>query len=341
MNALFSSLAEERYLPSPYEPEALLPRVEEEMQRVICGERPGLTDEMALRQVKSGGKRVRARLALVACAAFGVAPEDAIRWAAAVELLHNATLVHDDIQDGDEFRRGQATTWARFGVAQAINAGDYLLMLPFVALRDLEPALRGQLSSFIADYATRTVRGQVEELGLKDLGRFDMSGYLTACEGKTGALLALPVVGAAVLGGTDLHHAERLAAPFIQLGVLFQLQDDVVDLFGDKGRGSLGGDVYEGKVSALLVKLLELDPQNAPLVLAIMRKERGKTTEAEVLRVRKLYEESGSLQGVISEIVRIREQVLESTILRQEPHLFGVAQKLVQMAQRPIAHLLG
>ena len=84
-----------------------------------------------------------------------------VPWAAAVELLHNATLIHDDIQDGDQVRRGQPTTWVRHGQAQAINAGDLLLMLP-LALSQLQTSdsVRWQLSWRLADQAASIVRGQ-------------------------------------------------------------------------------------------------------------------------------------------------------------------------------------
>ena len=94
-------------------------------------------------------------------------------WAAACELVHNATLIHDDIQDGDRVRRDQPTTWVRHGVGQAINAGDLLLMLPFTLLSEIDafPVAKWRLSEALARAAEQTVRGQSSEMDLASNGR--------------------------------------------------------------------------------------------------------------------------------------------------------------------------
>ena len=121
---------------------------------------------MVREHLGAGGKRLRARLAIAACQALGGRAEDAIDWAAAVELLHNASLVHDDIQDGDRTRRGKPALWARYGPAQAINTGDVLLMLPFRALRTYPAEVQAALVQILAEYGESTARGQIRELAL-------------------------------------------------------------------------------------------------------------------------------------------------------------------------------
>lgn len=318
----------------------LLPQVESFMSRLVLNQRLDLAATMAHEQISNGGKRVRARLALAACSAFGVPEESAIAWAGAIEILHNATLIHDDIQDGDTVRRDRPTIWARYGVAQAINAGDYLLMLPFLAVSELPAEVRGTMSALIAETATRIVRGQANELDQKPDGSSPLSAYISASEGKTGALLALPVVGAAILGGRRPQDAKRLAAPFVQLGVLFQLQDDLTDMFGDKGRGTIGGDIYEGKNSALLGTLAECAPEAAQEAARIIQKSRETTTETDVLRVRELYESHRVVERVLSRILHIQDRVLHSTILIQHSELHLLAQVLCKMALAPLSHLL-
>src|SRR6185295_17019159 len=110
----------------------------EKLMRLVADSPDGpLAQTMVREHLASGGKRLRARLALTALTALGGERAHGIAWAAACELLHNATLVHDDVQDGDELRRGQPTVWARHGVAQAINAGDLLFALPYLAVDHL------------------------------------------------------------------------------------------------------------------------------------------------------------------------------------------------------------
>lgn len=320
--------------------EAIMPEVEAHMDRLALSGHVDLTGSMAKGQLSTKGKRVRARLSLHACSSFRVPVEHAIMWASAIELLHNATLIHDDIQDGDTVRRGQPTIWAKHGVAQAINAGDFMLMLPYLALRDMPAIKQGALAMLIAEYATKTVRGQVNELSLKDGGRYSTREFLAACAGKTGALLSLPVVGAAVLGGHPLDRAALFGEPFEKLGILFQLQDDVVDLFGDKGRGVLGCDIYEGKVSALLIELLELAPEYRKAALKIINRPREETTAEDVLFLKDLYERTGALRAVLDRISELESRVLSCALIRSEPALFDVATRLVHLALAPIAHLL-
>jgi hypothetical protein len=108
--------------------------VEDAMSRLAVGTRLERSGHMVQEHLATGGKRLRSRLALSAIEAMGGTREHGVGWAAACELVHNATLIHDDLQDGDRVRRGNPTTWVRHGAAQAINAGDLLLMLPFLAI---------------------------------------------------------------------------------------------------------------------------------------------------------------------------------------------------------------
>lgn len=315
-----------------------LKEVERTMTRFARGHRVDRAGSMVVQQIASGGKRIRARLALEACESFGIERSSAIKWAAAIELLHNATLIHDDIQDGDTTRRGLPTVWAVHGVPQAINAGDLMLMLPFLALAEIEHDDSAELMALVAEAATKIVRGQVEELGLNEAGHLDVESYVSACRGKTGALMALPVVGAALLSGRSRTEAEALGEYFIELGVLFQIQDDVIDLFGDKGRGKVGCDIYEGKVSALLVAHLEASPETGPLVLGILDKSRDETTPEDVQKVKDLYVLSGALDRVMDMICEIRDRVFSSTLLRKEASIRSLAITLVEMALAPLAN---
>lgn len=342
MNAVLKPLeiSYGKSLEPTWDPELALDAVNQLMRRAAVGPRRDVTSCMAQHQIGTLGKQVRARLALQACACFGVRESSAIVWAAAVELLHNATLVHDDVQDGDLLRRGEPTVWARFGVAQAINVGDYLLMLPFSLLKELPREARAVLSPLVAEYAMDIVRGQVEDVAHDASDRVDFERYVRICEAKTGALLALPVVGAAVLGGLSEAESARFAAPFTCLGVMFQFQDDVVDLFGDKGRNSSGSDIYEGKVNALFVSLLTRRPDLSLAVRRVLCKPREEKTRADVDWLREQYLECGALTDVLAKIGSIQLQILGCPSLESEPKLRWLAQELTSLVIAPIRHLL-
>jgi geranylgeranyl diphosphate synthase, type I len=316
--------------------DAELEAVDALMRRLIAGDVVDRLSAMTLEQVVAKGRRVRARLALAASKAFGASTRESVAWAASVELLHNATLVHDDIQDGDRVRRGRPTVWAEHGVGQAINVGDFLLMLPYVALSEIRPDRRGDLALLLGETCTRIVRGQVQELSLLEAGRLDSASYLAAARGKTGALFELPVAGAALLGGRPLAEVAGYAALFGKVGLIFQLQDDVVDLFGDKGRGEVGSDIREGKVSALIVELARCHQELRGKLISILRKSRDETTVGDIEWVAHCCRETGALRNVLNTIDRIATEIAGDPLRGQRPDIGELAQSLTRLSLAPL-----
>ncbi|MEN0063671.1 MAG: polyprenyl synthetase family protein [Myxococcota bacterium] len=306
-----------------------LTEVEAAMVQLANGSDPHWTGRMARQHLASGGKRVRARLALAAGEAVGVSRGRMVPWAAAVELLHNATLAHDDIQDGDWLRRGEPTLWVRYGLGQAINIGDLMLMLPTLAVErlDTDPGTRWALARAIADRSAETVRGQSLEMSLMDRGGLDWDSYLTAVRGKTGQLLALPVEGAMLMAGHDPQTAAKVAEAFIDLGVLFQLQDDVEDLYPDDKERVRGTDLREGKITALVVSHLQMFPES-PWLLDLLRSPAAHIDEEAINRAIETLLSSGSVKKVIDMIENLGQQLVDSPVLSEFPRLHGVAIEL-------------
>jgi geranylgeranyl pyrophosphate synthase len=281
--------------------------------------------------LEAGGQRMRARLALAAIEALGGDRIEGAPWAAACELLHNATLVHDDLQDGDEVRRGRPALWATHGVAHAINVGDLLLMLPIGAVARLrtDDAVRWRLSRAIVERAEETVRGQALELDLCTDQIVDRQEWATTARGKSGALLALPVEGAALLCGLSASTAKSLAQPFATLGVLYQAWDDAADLFGATGREP-GADLREGKPSLPVIEHLRLFPRDTTALLTVLATPRDQTPEAEVSRWLDTFRTGGALDAVRARIAEFEHAVLSDRTLRAVPDLFAIADDLVR-----------
>ena len=317
-----------------------LDEVVEAMSQLAMGTRLERSGHMVQEHLSTGGKRLRARLALAAGEALGGRRAQSVPWAAACELLHNATLVHDDIQDEDRIRRDQPTVWVRHGVGQAINCGDLLLMLPFRALETLDATgqQRWLLSAAMARRAEATVRGQSLEMDL--IHSPTLANYLRATSGKTGALLALPVEGAAILAGLEAGNAAALAAPFLNIGLLFQLQDDVLDLYGDKGRGERGCDLKEGKVSILVVEHLQRHPEDRDWLLQLLAAPRERTSPADIEACSNRFAASGTLDAVLGRILDLVQSCEEDPLLRAVPDLHGIAKDLIALCLQPISHLL-
>lgn len=314
----------------------------ETLMRDLCltGDNPNL-GALAWEHIGTGGKRLRARLALFATRAFGVPAARGVGWAAACELLHNASLIHDDIQDGDRFRRGQPALWARYGTAQAINAGDLCIALGYAAIGavPVDDASRWQLTHVMTSASRRIVSGQADELGLLDGTLPTWRDYAACVAGKTSALFALPVEGAALIAGRALADAAALADACRPLGLLFQIQDDILDLYGDNGRDWPGSDLAQsGKASAFVVEHLRLHPHDAPWLLRILTAPRAETSDSDVAEVIRRFAADGALAAVWQRIDDLREALDSSTVLVRERPLAALVQKFAERALGPVTH---
>jgi geranylgeranyl diphosphate synthase type I len=185
----------------------------------------------------SQGKRLRPALALHCCAAAGGDPHTAAPVAAAIELLHNFTLVHDDIQDRSDQRRHRPTIWSIWGEGQAINAGDALFAAAHLALYRLAelgvaPATVVRLSDAFARTTIEIVQGQVLDLGFEGLSGVTPDAYLRMIELKTAAIVRYAAWAGAVLAGADDARADRFAEFGRALGLGFQVRDDLLGIWG-------------------------------------------------------------------------------------------------------------
>jgi|GEM_PF-568118 len=268
----------------------------------------GLIDAHAWEPLKSmchehmgtGGKRSRIRLCLEVATALEVSLESCVPLAAAVELLHNATLVHDDLQDQDTVRRGKPTLWARHGAEQAITAGDLLLMLPALAIEDDACQAQVALSLVHAVHRRGVTAASGQALEWASLSTApDWATYTRICRGKTGALFALPVEGVLLLADWPRRRAREVGDWAASVGTLFQIHDDLIDLWGDKGRGQWGNDLREGKPSALTAAHLELHPQDKGALTTLLSAPRDQTTDEDVTFWRDRLAKAGALQLVV------------------------------------------
>jgi geranylgeranyl diphosphate synthase type I len=308
---------------------AALARVEDLMRELAGGGPDDPAGAVAAEHLEAGGGRLRARLALAATVALGGDAEEAVGWAAACELLHNATLVHDDLLDGDRTRRGRPAAWARHGAAQALVAGDLLLMLPWLALHWTEtgPLRRWEAARALAWCASDVARCQAAELALRGSADVSWDAWRRIAAGKTGTLFRLPVLGAAVLCGRPAGEAERLSAPFEALGVWFQLRDDLLDLEGTRGNPP-GEDLREGKPTALTVEHLALHPGDGAWIARLLRLPRGATPADEVRRAVAAFR--GGARAAACERMEVeRRAVLDAPALRAEAGLLRLAEETI------------
>jgi geranylgeranyl diphosphate synthase type I len=216
----------------------------------------GWTDAEGRPQGQGSGKFVRGCLALWAAEQCGGVADDAVPAATAVEWVHNFTLVHDDIQDGDVERRHRPTVWAVWGSAQAINAGDGMHAVAYRALlsgRD-RPAARLRATAAVNDAILAVIEGQCLDLALEGQVDTTVATYLQLARGKTGALIGAALESGALMGGADARRAALLRRAGIEIGVAFQVRDDWLGTWGDSevtGKGL--GDLARRKITYPIV----------------------------------------------------------------------------------------
>jgi len=247
----------------------------------------------------TGGKRIRPAICLITCEAFGGDIRRARHFAAAVEILHNMLLVHDDIEDEDTMRRDVPTVWVRYGVPNAVNVGDYLLARAYdlVLAGDVGPEAKLELVRAFTLTFTRTVEGQALDINSRADDHFTVDQYLRIVELKTGYYLALGMVGGAIIAGADERAVSALWELGRTMGPAFQIRDDVIDLTAGKGRGgAIGSDIREGKPSVLYAHALAAaGPQDAKRLVRIMAGPRDGTSDEDVRWAIDLYYACGAI----------------------------------------------
>ncbi len=193
----------------------------------------GWRDEDGNPTRRTGGKVIRPTLTLLMAQAVGGEPRTALPGAVAVELVHDFSLLHDDVMDGDRMRRHHPTVWAAFGIGPAILAGDALVTLAFATLA-ASAAERAQEATSILNAAVQAlIDGQLADLSFEDRGEVTLDECYAMVKGKTGALLGCACALGALLGdgdGEQVKHARRFGE---QLGLAFQLVDDILGIWGD------------------------------------------------------------------------------------------------------------
>jgi len=238
-----------------------LSEVEAEMERDLSKEDPRVYG-LLLPFIRRGGKRIRPALALLSCKAAGGRYEDMISPAAIIELFHNFTLIHDDIEDDSRFRRGEPALHVSHGIPIALNSGDalYTLLWKKLVSLDIRPSRLHKLQILCASAFKRVVEGQGIELSWIRENRFDVGEkeYLEMIGGKTSALMGLSCEAGALMAGGNAASRKALSKYGELMGAAFQIQDDVLNLTGDfeKYKKEIGGDISEGKRTLMVVHFL-------------------------------------------------------------------------------------
>jgi len=207
-----------------------------------------------------GGKRMRPALLLMACDLFGGDVGAAISPALAIEVFHNFTLMHDDIMDNAPLRRGKTTVHERWGRNTGILSGDAMLVLSYQLMMKVEEHLLREVLEIFNRTALGVCEGQQLDMDFEQRDEVHLDEYLEMIRLKTSVLLGASLKIGALIGGAEMEDAGLLNSFGEYLGVAFQLQDDILDVYGDPDKfgKQVGGDILSNKKTWLLIRALEL-----------------------------------------------------------------------------------
>ena len=288
--------------------------------------------EAARHILSAGGKRIRPQMVLLAAKAANGSPARAVPLAAACELVHTATLVHDDIVDDSDSRRGRATVQFYFGNSASVLMGDYLVVRAFgILAEDPDP----RLWRLLTDTISRMCEGEVLQICVKSDTSISVDVYETVIECKTAVLMAACTRFAGIVSEVDAVTLEALTDYGYHVGMAFQIVDDILDFIGDEetlGK-PVGGDLREGKVTLPVVYALESARPAARDELLQIYEKPGPLPQSDIQRTCEIIETAGGFERArdrAAMYVRRAQENLEAlppSIAREALH--QLAEKLV------------
>ena len=290
------------------------------------------------------GKRVRPAVALLSAGAAGGEPAAAAPLGAALELLHNFSLIHDDVQDESPTRRHRATVWRLWGVGQAINAGDALFAashLPFFRLTEagVPATLVLRLLEAFDRMTIAIVEGQTLDLGFEGRPDVHPEAYLRMIEGKTAAIVRYAAWAGALLGGADDGTAARFAAFGLALGLGFQVRDDALGIWGAPAEtGKAPADDIRRRKQSLPILLLRERASEAETAEIDALSAAPEVSAEEVARVLAMLERHRVRDSVEARVAAYHDQarvaLLEAAQAGDNPCRDGLMRLVEQLAVR-------
>lgn len=292
----------------------MIPAVEQEMRSVLkaTGAPADTFDGMLhypmgwvdehFRPATTGGKRIRPLLCLLACHAAGGNWRQAVPAAAAIEMLHNFTLVHDDIQDASPLRHGRPTLWKIWGVNQSINTGDAMFAMAHIAMsRLLERGVPAEIVvralRRLDETCIELTRGQHADMDFENRPSVTVDDYVAMINGKTAALLSLCTeLGALVAGRNDTAVA-HFAAFGREMGLAFQVRDDILGIWGE-----------ESAIGKSAATDIETRKKSLPVLYGLERND----------TLRSMYGQNDNSGGFVGRVVRLLDEVGAREYAEQE-----------------------
>ncbi len=295
-----------------YTYQSLRKKVEEEIQAFDLNKAPSGLYEPVKYVLNLGGKRVRPVIALMSCDLFNGPVNKAVHPAVGLEIFHNFTLLHDDIMDQATIRRGYPTVHQKWNTTNAILSGDLMQIIANQAIGEVDADILKEVFSLYNDTAIKVCEGQQMDMDFEKSHYVSLDEYLTMIRLKTASLLAAALKLGAVIGRTNDTNKELIYSFGLNLGMAFQVQDDLLDTFGaaDQFGKQIGGDIEAGKKTYLLVKALEIAGEENKKKIDDLMNDTLKTTHKKVEEVTALFNELGIAEETQKERDRYYKEAL-------------------------------
>jgi geranylgeranyl diphosphate synthase type II len=284
--------------------------VDKYLEKFVSENEPETLYKPAKYVLGAGGKRIRPLLVLLSCEAVGGSPQEALHAGVAVEILHNFTLVHDDIMDNAHSRRGRSTVHKKWDTNVAILVGDALLALAYRSLLKTDSPRIREISKVFTEGVVIVCEGQALDKEFERRKRVAVEEYLLMIQKKTAAMVAVSTQIGGLIGNANDRELSALRNYGEAVGRAFQIQDDLLDVVADEKKlgKAIGGDLVEGKKTFLLLESLKrAKGKDRAMLMGVMRN--GGIPKRKVAEYRRIYERTGAIDGAM---VQIRKDISEA-----------------------------
>ena len=317
--------------------EEILNLFENYLAQIQLPEEPKRLYEPILYSMSGGGKRIRPTLLLLACEAFGGDVQGALPAAAAVEMFHNFTLLHDDIMDNAEVRRGKPSVYARWGENVAILSGDAMMIYAYRLLGATQTDKLPRVMNIFTTMALEVCEGQQYDMDFEELQKVSVVEYMRMIELKTSVLLAGSAMIGAVMGNASEEDSRKIYRYALELGLAFQQQDDLLDSYGNEQElgKRIGGDILEGKKTCLMLTAMSKADESDRDILRSTHLDATLSDAEKIQRVKSVYDKY-DIPHVIRQQISLRFEralsILDTLNIERErtEHLRIFAENLME-----------
>ncbi|MCC8089040.1 MAG: polyprenyl synthetase family protein [Rikenellaceae bacterium] len=262
--------------------------------------------------LEAGGKRIRPLIALASCGMFNDDATQAVNIAMGIEVFHNFTLLHDDIMDNADIRRGRPTVHKTWDNNTAILSGDAMIIYAYELISKCEPVILGRILNIFNSVAMGVCQGQQYDMDFETSDKVTIPDYMEMIRLKTAVLLAGAAQMGAVAGGASDENSQKMYDFGIALGLGFQLQDDILDTYGDPATfgKNIGGDIDCNKKTFLLIKALETAVKEDKKKLVSLINGRNHDKNEKFQSVKEIYDRCGVKEAARAEIGKYHNQAV-------------------------------